>query len=131
MAAVYQSSSCIEWQFAEARELDARLRAAKAAGFELAEIHLWRDKPIDALVDALAETGMRLTSLCVDPHRSIVDSAEREAMLAAVGDTIATARVLGAPDLIIASDVTPSFPPAELRARQLACASARWKPWVS
>ena len=49
MSAVYQLSSCIEWQFAEAGELDARLRAAKAAGFELAEFHLWREKPIEAL----------------------------------------------------------------------------------
>lgn len=103
MSAVYQLSSCIEWQFAEAGELDSRLRAAKAAGFELAEFHLWRDKPIEALADALGQTGMRLTSLCVDPRRSIVDPAEREAMLAAVGDTIAATRVLGAPDLIIAS----------------------------
>ncbi len=103
MSAVYQLSSCIEWQFAEAGELDARLRAAKAAGFELAEFHLWRDKPVDALATALAETGMRLTSLCVDPRRSIVDPAEREAMVAAVRETIAATAVLGKPDLIVAS----------------------------
>ena len=70
MSAVYSLSSCIEWQFAEAGALDARLRAAKAAGFELAEFHLWRDKPIDALATALSDTGMRLTSLCVDPRRA-------------------------------------------------------------
>jgi len=103
MSAGYQLSSCIEWQFAEAGELDARLRAAKAAGLDLAEFHLWRDKPIAALAEALAETGMRLTSLCVDPRRSIVDPAEREQMVTAVRQTIAATAMLGKPALIVAS----------------------------
>jgi hydroxypyruvate isomerase len=103
MSAAYPLSSCIEWQFAEAGALDARLRAAKAAGFDLAEFHLWRDKPVDALAAALAETGMRLTSLCVDPRRSIVDPAQREEMIGAVRETIAATAILSKPDLIVAS----------------------------
>ena len=104
MSAAYPLSSCIEWQFADAGELDARLRAAKAAGFELAEFHLWRDKPIDALATALKETGTRLTSLCVDPRRSIVDPAERDEMVTAVRETIAATAILGKPNLIVASE---------------------------
>lgn len=103
MSASYQLSSCIEWQFTEAGELDARLRAAKAAGFDLAEFHLWRDKPVDALAQALSDTGMRLTGTCVDPRRSIVDPAEREEMVSAVRETIAATAKLGKPDLIVAS----------------------------
>jgi len=103
MSAVYPLSSCIEWQFAEAGELDARLRAARAAGLDLAEFHLWRDKPVDAIAAALADTGMRLTGVCVDPRRSIVDPAERDAMVAAVRETIAATAILGKPDLIVAS----------------------------
>jgi hydroxypyruvate isomerase len=103
MSACCQLSSCIEWQFAEAGELDARLRAAKAAGLDLAEFHLWRDKPVDALAQALADTGMRLTGVCVDPRRSIVDPAEREEMVSAVRETIAATAKLGKPDLIVAS----------------------------
>jgi hydroxypyruvate isomerase len=103
MSARYPLSSCIEWQFTEAGDLAARLRAAKSAGFELAEFHLWRDKPVDDLAQALAETGMRLTSLCVDPRRSIVDPAEREDMVTAVRETIAATAKLGKPDLIVAS----------------------------
>jgi hydroxypyruvate isomerase len=103
MSAAYQLSSCIEWQFTEAGELDARLRAAKAAGFALAEFHLWRDKPVAALAEALDETGMRLTGLCVDPRRSIVDPAERADMVNAVRETIAATACLGKPDLIVAS----------------------------
>ena len=103
MSAAYPLSSCIEWQFTESGEFDARLCAAKAAGFDLAEFHLWRDKPIDALADALASTGMRLTSLCVDPRRSIVDPAERDAMVTAVKETIAATAKPGKPALIVAS----------------------------
>jgi hydroxypyruvate isomerase len=103
MSAAYQLSSCIEWQFTDAGDLDARLRAAGDAGFKLAEFHLWRDKPVEALATALAETGMRLTSLCVDPRRSIVDPAERAEMVTAVRETIAATATLGKPNLIIAS----------------------------
>ncbi|OYU33869.1 TIM barrel protein [Novosphingobium sp. PASSN1] len=103
MSAAYPLSSCIEWQFAEAGELDARLRAAKAAGFEFAEFHLWRDKPVAALAQALTETGMRLTGVCVDPRRSIVDPAERSEMVTAVRETIAATACLGKPALIVAS----------------------------
>lgn len=103
MSASYRLSSCIEWQFTEAGELDARLRSAKAAGLDLAEFHLWRDKPVDALATALTDTGMRLTGVCVDPRRSIVDPAEREEMVTAVRETIAATAKLGKPDLIVAS----------------------------
>ena len=103
MSAVYPLSSCIEWQFAEAGDLAARLRAAKDAGLDLAEFHLWRDKPIEAMAEALADTGMRLTSLCVDPRKSIVDPAERDAMVTAVRETIAATAILGKPNLIVAS----------------------------
>ncbi len=103
MSAAHPLSTCIEWQFAEAGDLAARLHAAKAAGFGLAEFHLWRDKPVAAIADALNETGMRLTGVCVDPRRSIVDPAERDEMLAAVRETIAATAILGKPALIVAS----------------------------
>ncbi|MDT0508478.1 TIM barrel protein [Novosphingobium sp. MMS21-SN21R] len=96
-------SSCIEWQFAEAGDLAARIRAAKAAGIHAAEFHLWRDKPMGAIAEALAETGIGLTGICVDPRRSIVDPAERAEMIAAVRETIAATACLGKPALIVAS----------------------------
>ena len=103
MSAAYPLSSCIEWQFAEVGGLDLRLRAAQAAGFALAEFHLWRDKPIAELAQALTDTGMRLTSLCVDPRRSIVDPAQRDEMVTAVRETIEATACLGKPALIVAS----------------------------
>jgi len=97
-------SSCIEWQFAEAGEgLPERIHAAKAAGYDLVEFHLWRDKDVAGIASALADTGSKLTGFCVDPRRSIVDPAEHDEMLAAVADTMAVAQKLGSPPLIIAS----------------------------
>ena len=99
-----QLSACIEWQFGEAGDdLAERLRAAHAAGLSLAEFHLWRDKNIDGIASAMADTGVTLTGFCVDPRRSIVDPAERDEMLAAVTDTLTVARRLGSPPLIVAS----------------------------
>lgn len=99
-----QLSACIEWQFGEVGDdLAARLRAAHAAGLSLAEFHLWRDKNIDGIAAAMADTGVTLTGFCVDPRRSIVDPAERDEMLAAVTDTLTVARRLGSPPLIVAS----------------------------
>lgn len=103
MPATYPLSSCIEWQFAEAGDLAARVRAAKADGFDLVEFHLWRDKPVEAIGAALADTGVALTGVCVDPRRSIVDPAERAEMVEAVRETIAATAPLGKPPLIVAS----------------------------
>lgn len=97
-------SSCIEWQFAEAGDgLPERLRAAAATGLQLAEFHLWHDKDLAGLAEAMEETGVELTGFCVDPRRSIVDPAEHDEMLAAVADTLAEAVKLGSPPLIVAS----------------------------
>ena len=101
-------SACVEWQFGEpdaghGENLPARIRAAAAAGLKLAEFHLWRDKDLPGIAAALADTGVTLTGVCVDPRRSIVDPAEHSAMLQAVADTIAATAPLGKPPLIVAS----------------------------
>lgn len=97
-------SACVEWLFKEEHaELPDRIRAAKAAGLGGVEFHLWRDKPIDAIKAALDETGLPLTSFCVDPRRSLVDPAQHDEFIAAVTDTIETAKKLGRPPLIVAS----------------------------
>jgi len=94
---------CIEWQFTEHANLADRVRAAAAAGYRAAEFHLWRDKDLPGIAAALAETGLGLTGVCVDPRRSIVDPAERAELVAAVRETIAATAPLGKPPLIVAS----------------------------
>lgn len=97
-------AACIEWLFAsEHPDFADRVRAAKTAGLEAVEFHLWRDKPLEAIREALDETGVRLTSFCVDPRRSLVDPAEHEEFLEALRDTVEAAKVVGAPALIAAA----------------------------
>lgn len=100
-------SPCIEWQFAEEfPDMADRIRAAKAAGYGLAEFHLWRDKDIDSVASALKETGVELTGICVDPRRSLVDPAQHTEFLEAVRDSLEAAKKLGSPPMIIASGFT-------------------------
>ena len=102
-----QLSPCIEWIFGEEHAaLPDRIRAAAAAGYEHAEFHLWRDKDMAGVAEALAETGVSLTGFCVDPRRSIVDPAQHAEFLDAVRDTLAEAKKVGSPPLIVASGFT-------------------------
>ncbi|MEO7656661.1 MAG: hypothetical protein ABIS25_04915 [Sphingomicrobium sp.] len=78
-------SPCIEWMIADDYPgLAERVRAAKAVGFQAAEFHLWRDKDLDAVADALDETGLKRTGFVVEPRRSIVDPAQHDEFLEAV-----------------------------------------------
>ena len=63
-------------------------------------------RTFDAIAAALAETGVELTGICVDPRRSLVDPAQHGELLDAVRDSIAAARQLGSPPLILASGFT-------------------------
>ncbi len=100
-------SPCIEWHFADEHpDMADRIRAAKAAGFEAVEFHLWRDKDLSGIAGALAETGVRLTGICVDPRRSLVDPAQHDEFLDAVRESLVAAQQLGSPPMIVASGFT-------------------------
>ncbi|HWU01299.1 MAG TPA: TIM barrel protein [Novosphingobium sp.] len=100
-------SPCIEWIFAAEHEaMPDRIRAARAAGYDRAEFHLWRDKDIEGIAQALAETGVTLTGFCADPRRSLVDPAQHEELFAAVADSLETAKKLGHAPMIVASGFT-------------------------
>jgi hydroxypyruvate isomerase len=100
-------SPCIEWHFADEHpQMPDRIRAAKAAGYNHAEFHLWRDKDIDGIAAALAETEVTLTGVCVDPRRSLVDPAQHVEFLGAVAESIEAAHKIGSPPLIVVSGFT-------------------------
>lgn len=100
-------SPCIEWHFADEHPaLPDRVRAAKAAGYDRCEFHLWRDKDIGGVAAALAETGVKLTGVCVDPRRSLVDPAQHDEFLRAVAESLEAAKTLGSPPMIVASGFT-------------------------
>jgi len=99
--------ACIEWLFkAEHEDFAARVPAARALGIDAVEFHLWRDKPIDALERVLADTGVAVSSFCVDPRASLVDPAEHAIVLDAVRDAIPIAKRLGNARMILASGFT-------------------------
>lgn len=65
-------SACIEWLFREEYpDFSDRVRAAKAQGFSHVEFHLWRDKPLAALAQALAEAAG--VTLLLEPLNTRID----------------------------------------------------------
>jgi hydroxypyruvate isomerase len=98
---------CIEWLFArEHVGLPDRIRAARDAGLRAVEFHLWRDKPLAEVRDALRETGMELLSFVVEPRRSLVDPAQHGEFLQAVRESLQAAKQAGARFLVVASGFT-------------------------
>lgn len=109
---------CIEMLYkAEHPDFIERFRAARADGFDAVDMHLWRDKPLDAIVDVIAETGVDVFSFSVDPRASLVNPAEHANVLAAVRDAVPVARRLNGARMILASGFAlPGVPESELRA---------------
>lgn len=97
-------SACIEWLFqVEHPDFCDRIRAAKAAGLGGVEFHMWRNKPLDEIERTLAETGLALTSLLVEPRVQLVDPGARDAVLTAVRESLPIAQRLKSPALVLAS----------------------------
>jgi len=115
-------SACIEWLFAaECPDFCDRIRAAKAAGLKTVEFHLWRDKPLEDIRQTLDETGVELSSMVVEPRRSLVDPAQHGEFIEAVRDSLAAAQRVGSPALVVASGFAR---PDATRTEQHACAVA-------
>ncbi|MFG6428958.1 TIM barrel protein [Roseateles sp. LYH14W] len=109
---------CIEMLYkAEHPDFIERFRAAKADGFDAVDTWLWRDKPLDAVVDVVAETGVQVFSFCVDPRASLVNPAEHATVLAGVRDAVPVAHRLNGAHMIMASGFgLPGQSESELRA---------------
>jgi hydroxypyruvate isomerase len=102
-----QFAACIEWMFAKGNDdLASRIRAAHEAGVPGVEFHLWREKPLDAIEQALNDTGVRLRSFCVEPRCSLADPADHDKVLAAVADAIPVARRFPGAGMVLASGFT-------------------------
>ena len=114
-------SPCIEWIFkAEHPDFCDRIRAAKAAGFEVVEFHMWRDKTLADVERTLTETGVRISSFLVEPRVCLTDPSAESATLTAVKDSLPIARRLESPALVVASGPNiAGREPAEQRAAML------------
>jgi hydroxypyruvate isomerase len=116
-------SACIEWLFAaEHPNFPDRIRAARDAGLEGVEFHLWRDKDLDAVKAALDETGVVLNAIVVEPRCRLPDPATHEAFVQAVKDTIATAKRLGAKAII--PSIGPALPDVAKETQRASIVSA-------
>src|SRR6476619_369095 len=97
-------SACIEWLFqAEHEDIADRVAAARAAGLGGVEFHLWRNKPIDRIAAAVTRTGLRVTSIVVDPRCHLANPGATDEIVRSVTDSIPAAKAVGAPAMVVAS----------------------------
>jgi hydroxypyruvate isomerase len=94
-------SACIEMLFVkESADPAARIRLAKAAGFDAVEFWHWTNKDLDAIEAAMQETGMALAGIVAEPMIPLTDPGMHGQFLAGLADTIAVAKRLGTTILI-------------------------------
>ena len=121
-----QFSACIEWLFARNGDVFAdRIRLAHQAGLSAVEFWRWTDKDLDAIVAAVAETGIAVSGLVAEPMIALTNPANREAWLQGLRESVAVAQRLGAAVLIVqAGDDLSGFSRAEQRASLVAALTA-------
>lgn len=113
---MFELSANLELLFSDpvgVRTVADRVRQASALGLPAVEIWTWRDKNLDELAAVLAETGVVLQTMCVEPMGVLVDPATHGTFLSAVADSLAVAEKLACPYLVItAGDDRPGVPRA-------------------
>jgi hydroxypyruvate isomerase len=121
-----QLSACIEWLFAdESDDVPDRIRRARAAGFDAVEFWRWTNKDIDAIAEALKETGISLSGFVAEPMIALTDPANNAAFLNGLKSSVEVAHRLGATVLIAqAGPDLPDIPRADQRAALTACLAA-------
>jgi hydroxypyruvate isomerase len=94
-----------------------QLAAIRAAGFDRVEFWAWRDKDIEGVHRALADTGLSAVSMISEPQSRPVDPARHDEFLTAVRESIPVAKRLGIPNLVLtAGDRLPGVPASEQQA---------------
>jgi hydroxypyruvate isomerase len=97
-------SACIEMLFVpESTDPAERIRLAKAAGLEAVEFWLWSNKDLDAIENALKETGIKLAGIVAEPFAELTRETDHDRFLAGLEKSRDVAMRLGAPVLICQS----------------------------
>lgn len=102
-------SACIEntYMFNEYPELVDRIRAAKAAGLDTVEFHMWADRDLDAIDRALKAEGVKLAGLVVNPRCGLIDESKLDFFVEAMTKSIAATKRLGGRGVVAAGG--PAF----------------------
>src|SRR3954451_13860725 len=102
---MYQLSANIELLFTEAgADAGDRVRAAAAAGFDAVELWFTTDKDLDSLAQALADTGVQVTSLLSGPRMTYTyPGTDLAPFHQGLDLAVEHARLLGCPRIVLAS----------------------------
>lgn len=102
-------SACIEntYMFNEYPELVDRIRAAKAAGLDTVEFHMWADRDLDAIERTLKAEGVKLAGLVVNPRCGLIDESKLDFFVEAMTKSIAATKRLGGRGVVAAGG--PAF----------------------
>lgn len=97
-------SACIEntYMFNECADLPERIGAARAAGLDMVEFHMWADRDLDAIERALRTAQVQLACLVVNPRCGTADGSKLDFFVDAMTKTIAAAKRFGARGVIAA-----------------------------
>lgn len=94
-------SACIDMLFtAESSDPAQRIRLAKAAGLAAVEFWLWSNKDLDAIEDALGDTGLPLAGMVAEPFAELTRRSDHDRFLDGLARSRDVARRLGCPTLI-------------------------------
>lgn len=95
---MFPVSPCLDIFFKD-RSFPDRVGEIKKMGFTSFEFWSWWDKDIAAVGQAIAETGIAPVAFCTR-NISLVDPSLRSSYLSGLEESIAVAKILGAPNLI-------------------------------
>ena len=94
-------SACIDMLFTrESADVAQRIRLAKASSMAAVEFWLWSNKDLDAIEDALGETGLALAGIVAEPFAELTRVSDHQRFLDGLAQSLAVAQRLGAPVMI-------------------------------
>ena len=102
-------SACIDMLFVrESADPAERIRLAKAAGMDAVEFWLWSNKDLDAIEDALGETGLPLAGMVAEPFAELTGTHDHDRFLDGLARSRDIALRLGCRTLI--AQAGPALP---------------------